>query len=777
MIETLNQEKVLEVCDVGKQGLDIIASTSFKSQQSFNLRRGLRIANILRDQFELKHFAGQKILEFGPGHYAFALLARYLGAEVVCVERDPAFAQLGRYLGFEVLEMDFADLNLKDFEQPFDGLWMKGSFNACVQKNEAAIAEFVNRITELISPNGWGWMVTVNKASAALDNAEEFAKSRIEIQRQAFAQAGWDVSLIGDSARPRYALNYTGGLYYFTRGLQPPGEQLTEISLLQAQKTEEYQLEPNVFRFRLSTMEEDPASSDRPFNRVQKLWKPTPEYYLSPWNHYVEFINICRRRRVKFLTMSKALAGDYDPSEINLLLDHHIDFYPIETHVMCRWELENGVISNVYLFNRSPYTDQAQRKIWQVEDLDIEFYRHLENAGFEIGYHQNAIGTARVKKLTFSRDYKTNFSDATIEQARNFFAEDVDNLRNYFNIRTFIPHGAGEGNARLVDLPDGYEDLTWVYNNARRNGSTKPPIKWKNYSDSAGASPQRIRGYKGEYVARRGNLYLAAYMLEPGLNHILVHPGQFSKGMPYELYQGSDEDLQRTYVYESYTLPANAPSLPIQIAPLVSKWLNSQSSSDNHLPKPTSQYSEKSTCQNNTGFLFTDQAAIVRRWLGENELAIPVLVRYRRLSKEERAEVAVKRPVNRKFQMPEKICPSGLTVDEVDSRFLEQFVSFYNLLYSDRLLQHFSESGIEISGLVLNNLETKRFIDTQYLINTLSKIQPDAEVSIHLQSSDVDIEHWRKKLDIAWKQAEDKLNHLKRRFQVIENTWFLEIWS
>ncbi len=357
MIETLNQDKVLEICDVGKQGLDIIASTSFKSQQSFNLRRGLRIANILRDQFELKHFAGQKILELGPGHYAFALLARYLGAEVVCVERDPAFAQLGRHLGFEVLEIDFADLSVKDFERPFNGLWMKGSFNACVQKNDAAIAEFVNRITELISPNGWGWMVTVNKASAALDNAEEFAKSRIDIQRKAFEQAGWDVSLIGDAARPRYALNYTGCLYYFTRGLQPPGEPLTENSLLQAQKTEESQLERNVFR--LPTIEEDQASSNRPFNRVQKLWKPTPEYYLSPWNHYVEFINICRRRKVKFLTMSQALAGDYDPSEINLLLDHHIDFYPIETHVMCRWELENGVISNVYLFNRSPYTDQA----------------------------------------------------------------------------------------------------------------------------------------------------------------------------------------------------------------------------------------------------------------------------------------------------------------------------------------------------------------------------------------------------------------------------------
>ena len=784
MIETLNQEKVLEVCDVGKQGLDIIASTSFKSQQSFNLRRGLRIANILRDQFELKHFVGQKILELGPGHYAFALLARYLGAEVVCVERDPAFAQLGRHLGFEVLEMDFADLRVKDFEQPFDGLWMKGSFNACVQKNESAIAEFVNRITELISPNGWGWMVTVNKASAALDNAEEFAKSRIEIQRQSFEDAGWDVSLISDEERSRYALNYTGGLYYFTRRIQPPGQPLEKINLRQAQSKKAAQLQskwlqfrlaiPKWFKFTSTNFNEDIASPDRPFNRVQKLWKPTPEYYSSPWNHYVEFINICRCRNVRFLTMSQALAEEYDSSQINLLLDHHIDFYPIETHVMCRWELEQGVISNIYLFNRSPYVDTAQRKIWRVEDLDIDFYRSLEKAGFEIGYHQNAIGI--VMAQTLNRNYPTDFSEDIFKQARQVFAEDVDNLKRYFNIRTFIPHGAGEGNARLVDLPDDYQDLIWVYNNARRNGSTTPPLKWKNYSDSAGLSPQRIRGYGGEYVARRGNLHLAAWMLEPGLNHVLVHPGRFAKGMPYELYDGSGKDLQRVYINEEYDLPDNVPSPPIRVRPLASKWLNAGSFDEKNLGSDANQWIDRATQHETKGFLFTDEPAVVKRWLAEHDLAIPILVRYRRLSKEERAEVAVERPINRIFQMPEQRCPAGLASEEVDNRFIKEFSPFYNLLYSDRFLQHLAESGIEISGLILHEIKSERFTDAPNLVSILSHITANAEVLIHVYGN-VDYERWQKKLDAAWKEACDKLERFQLCFDGSGNSWTFKIWS
>ena len=216
---------VLDVCDVGEDGQKIIATTSFKSQQSYNPRRGLRVANILADQFELHHFSQKKIIEFGPGHYAFALLARHLGAEVVCIERDPAFAALGRYLGFQVLEGNFSDI-LTSREQSllFDGLWMKGSFNSCAKKDELEIQLFVAGMTKFLSSSSWAWVTTVNKASQNIDIHPNFVKTRIELQRDAFYSFGWDISLIDDVTRSRYALNYSGSLYYFTRNILPPGK-------------------------------------------------------------------------------------------------------------------------------------------------------------------------------------------------------------------------------------------------------------------------------------------------------------------------------------------------------------------------------------------------------------------------------------------------------------------------------------------------------------------------------------------------------------------------
>lgn len=95
--------------------------------------------------FSHEDFRGKEILELGPGHYAFALLARSLGARVVCIENDPTFAKLGRHLGFEIYERNFFDLTEIQLSEKFDGLFVKGTFNACVAPHREFIDEFVKR--------------------------------------------------------------------------------------------------------------------------------------------------------------------------------------------------------------------------------------------------------------------------------------------------------------------------------------------------------------------------------------------------------------------------------------------------------------------------------------------------------------------------------------------------------------------------------------------------------------------------------------------------------
>jgi len=296
-------------------------------------------------------------------------------------------------------------------------------------------------------------------------------------------------------------------------------------------------------------------SSEHSFNPFARVWQPYPEYFNSPWDYYCSFIKLLKSKSVRFATMSEALEMDDDvvKGQVIALIDHHIDFYPIETEVMARWEQKEEIVSSIYLFNVFDYGDTSQLKDpWNIEELNIKFYQSLEQSGFEIGYHQNAVGLVRVKRD--GRLYQKNISDCDLELAKKNFQRDVDGLRQYFNIRTYIPHGAGEANNQLMDLPDGYDDLVWVYNNTRKNGTAKPPIKWRNFSDSVGVDTQKISGFGARFNVNRDNLHIKAHLMDVGFHHILVHSGRFSSDMALDDYSG-EINIDNKHVNIEFKLP------------------------------------------------------------------------------------------------------------------------------------------------------------------------------------------------------------------------------
>lgn len=215
----LDSSAVDKICHVGDQGVRLIQETAFKSQNDYNPRRGRRVANILNDWFEVENFAGKKLIELGPGHYAFALLARHLGADVVCVERDPSFVELGRHLGFRVLDVDFNDLSPETLPEHFDGLWAKGTFNSAWAASDEAVRTFVSDKTSLLAPSGWAWFTTVNKGDDDSQSSRDFVTHRMDVQRDAFIDCGWSTCPILDEERPLYALNYRGCPYVYFKNL------------------------------------------------------------------------------------------------------------------------------------------------------------------------------------------------------------------------------------------------------------------------------------------------------------------------------------------------------------------------------------------------------------------------------------------------------------------------------------------------------------------------------------------------------------------------------
>ena len=677
----LNKSDVGNICDVGAEGVRIIEQTTFTSQRKYNPRRGIRIANIINDFFEPEDFAGKHIIELGPGHYAFALLARHLGAKVTCVERDPHFVKLGRYLGFQVIEKDFNDLNNDLPGVPFDGLWVKGTFNACNYRSNYEVEKFVERLTSLVKIDGWAWLTAVNKTK----NGEAFLMDRINVQLHSFVKNGWMATPIEDDERVLYALNYSGSPNVYSRNL--PASAIKERSATAIA-----------------------VSPDNPFNRVQRIGKPTFEYFPNPWKYYLRFLEIVKHREGRFITMSQALAGDYESKRINVLLDHHIDFYPVETEVMCRWELENGVVSNVYLFNRFVYDDTAQRKTWSVEDLNIAFYQNLEANGFEIGYHQNALGLVRNSRV--GRTYSREIDKADYYAAQKVFAEDIDNLRKYFNIRTFIPHGAGEGNAQLTELPIGYEDVVWVYNNAGRNGTCEPPLKWRNFSDSTGSAAQRLVGYRGQYVVQIDNLHLNAYLLSPGLNHVLVHPGRFAKGMPYELFD-SQEKARVTVTVKRHEFSGVDRDLPLRTSQLIEEWASARGEC---LCKPFGG-KRKRRCY----YVISDDIQILQDHLGASDNVVPFLVHHRKMDEKEKLLYQVSRPTTSYFHLP---APK--------EEFADAFRKFYNDLYSRRVLYHLSNCGLPLDVIYLTDVTLERVKELVDLTNMLGRTPDDAAVYIRI---------------------------------------------
>ena len=156
----IENDEVLKVCQIPEGLLPLISGSGFNSQLEFNHRRGIKVANFINQFMNIEQIKGKRILELGPGHYSFSLIAQNLGAEVVCVERNEGFIRLGKELGFEVANLDFGlDMDALRSLGKFDGLWAKGVYNA-YNYNQQEMSSFFETIDQLLSNQGWGLFIS-----------------------------------------------------------------------------------------------------------------------------------------------------------------------------------------------------------------------------------------------------------------------------------------------------------------------------------------------------------------------------------------------------------------------------------------------------------------------------------------------------------------------------------------------------------------------------------------------------------------------------------------
>ncbi len=498
----------------------------------------------------------------------------------------------------------------------------------------------------------------------------------------------------------------------------------------------------------LQTAAADPSSVR--FHKVHRIWRSEPDYFDSPWDYYVRFIDILKRRGAKFITFSEALAGRYDPGAINVLLDHHIDYYVIETEVMCRWEQEHGVRSSVYLFNQYRFRDGLDQKHdWKITDLNVAFYKQLERDGFEIGYHQNAVGQVlwKLDEPLIRRQPKV-LSPQIVEHAQRVFAHDVDSLSRYFDIRTFIPHGAGENNAQLLELPKGYEErVTWVYNNAKRGRTVEQPLMFRNYSESNGQRPQRFRDGNVNWINHVDSLHLHAQLIGSGLNHILIHPGRFAKGMPYETYDWTVIDESETVVTHEFDEPSEHSQLPWRCNHVHAAWLGV------HEPPPPPPSLIQARERKGKYKLLTNDTRVLEDHLSRHEGCIASMHKATRFQGPLPQEH--KRQPRRRVSDPRPLLDCEQPTPE---RFQADFACFYNLLYAQKPIEYLLRCPIIFDDLHIHEHLIRWKEEITALTELLLKYQGRSTLTLQLDIPASVLKAWER-----W------LSNRRHNPQIIEN--------
>lgn len=141
-----------------------------------------------------------------------------------------------------------------------------------------------------------------------------------------------------------------------------------------------------------------------------------------------------------------------------VLLQYDVDARPDVTMRLLEQHIKLGVPANVMVFRRKVFDWKLKRQgvveIDESYELDFDLLRRFEQAGGVVGYHCNAF------------DLAGGDADRAIE----IFLEDVEALREHFDIRFFSMHGGhvtddGRCNGNLPVVPYLEQlGLTWVHN-------------------------------------------------------------------------------------------------------------------------------------------------------------------------------------------------------------------------------------------------------------------------------------------------------------------------
>ncbi len=203
--------------------IEIIAKARQKNVRD-PARSRVHFERIFTDFFPSVEMHGSRLLDLGPGHYDFGVLARARGAAVTGIDNDPAVLELGRYKGFDVHELRLQALRAGQFAGRFDGLFCKFSLNAFWFWDDAVLHErWIGELIGVLRADAWGWVAPWNGLPKGITPESDPVAHTLTVQAKAFAAYGFSAFELTDELSRYYGVHgATANHALFLRGLPVP---------------------------------------------------------------------------------------------------------------------------------------------------------------------------------------------------------------------------------------------------------------------------------------------------------------------------------------------------------------------------------------------------------------------------------------------------------------------------------------------------------------------------------------------------------------------------
>ena len=178
------------------------------------------------------------------------------------------------------------------------------------------------------------------------------------------------------------------------------------------------------------------------YEGVTPLFNEEPEYYEDPLAYYFACIDQLLSHGAKFITWHDLLDGNHSASQLDILLQFDVDGGPRSMQRIYAGLASRGVRGTIMLHRRGHHWYP-----YELEDIGIDWIRVAEASGWTVGYHNNALSQVM-------GDDSIEADAPALERAVQIFQQDVTELRQHFNIRTFTHHGGNVYNLKVAPPAD-----------------------------------------------------------------------------------------------------------------------------------------------------------------------------------------------------------------------------------------------------------------------------------------------------------------------------------